>query len=167
MKSVAFRLAAVSAVLALGSVSAHADLTIPFSSFDGNSVQTFTADDLAAFDLVKLTVAAKGNTYVAKAGTPGETNGTVTPVAFGFPITQIVVGSKLNIAAGSANGSALYFHRDDDDTGGSYGFTLANFTINYVTKQVLADVTPDGGTVQKQAPLYNFNVATPLALKYK
>ncbi|HEX5357735.1 MAG TPA: hypothetical protein VFW93_16130, partial [Aquabacterium sp.] len=26
---------------------------------------------------------------------------------------------------------------------------------------------PDGGTVQKQAPLYNFNVATPLALKYK
>lgn len=162
-----FRLAAVSAALVLGSVSAHADLTIPFSTFQANSVQKFTADNLAAFDLVGLTVSAKGNTYVAQPGTPGETNGTVTPVAFGFPITKIVIGSKLNIASGSAVGSALYFARSDDDTGEALGFTLANFTINYNTKQVLADLTVKGGTVQTQAPLYNFNVATPLALKYK
>lgn len=169
MKSVAisFRVAAVSALMMGAATAAHADLTIPFGWTESNSVQTFPADNLAAFDIVKLTVAAKGNTYVAKEGTPGETNGTVTPVAFGFPVTKIVIGSKLNIASGTASGSALYFERFNDDTNAKVGFTLANFTINYDTKQVLADVTPNGGVVAMQQPIYNFNVATPLALKFK
>jgi len=161
------RLAAVTALTMGAATAAHAQLSIPFGWTESNSVQTFPADNLTAFDLVKLTVSAKGNAYVAKAGTPGETNGTVTPVAFGFPVTKIVVGSKLNIASGTASGSALYFERFNDDTSGIVGFTLANFTINYDTKQVLADVTPKGGVVALQQPIYNFNVATPLALKFK
>ena len=34
-------------------------------------------------------------------------------------------------------------------------------------KKVLADMTVKGGTAAAQQPLYTFNVATPLALKYK
>ena len=146
--------------------AAHADLTLPINFTVSNSVQTFPADNLASFDLVKLTVEGRGTTYIAKPGTPGETNGTVTPVAFGFPITKIVIGKKLNIASGSAVGSALFFQRFNDDTGATVGFTLANFTIDYNRKQVLADATPVGGKTTVQMPLYNFVATTPLGLKY-
>lgn len=169
MKTVAFALRVSAAAVALAAASAaHADLNIPFAWTESNSVQTFTDDNLAAFDLVSLVVRAKGNATEVGARVVGETNGTETAKAFKFPITQIVIGSKLNIASGSASGSALYFEREDIlDTGEIFGFTLANFTINYDTKQVLADVTPKGGAVAKQQPIYTFNVNTKLALKYK
>ena len=168
MKTVAisFRLAAVSAALVMGS-AAHADLTIPFAATNSNSVQAFPAENLNAFDLVQLTVEARGNTTAVGTPVPGETNGTLTAPAFSFPVTKIVIGSKLNIASGSAVGSALYFKRFNDETGATVGFTLANFTIDYVKKMVLADVTPNGGVAAMQRPVYTFNVATPLALKYK
>lgn len=170
MKTVAFtlRAAATAAVALAAATSAQAQLKIPFAWTESNSVQTFTDNNLAAFDLVSLVVRAKGNATEVGARVVGETNGTETAKAFNFPITEIVIGSKLNIAAGSASGSALYFEREDIlDTGEIFGFTLANFTINYDTKQVLADVTPNGGTVAKQQPIYTFNVNTKLALKYK
>lgn len=156
---------AASAVLA--PQSALANLTIPINATVSNSVQEFTAENLGAFDLVGITVEPRGTAYVAKAGTPGETNGLISPVAVGFPITKIVIGSKLHIVSGSAVGSALYFARSDDDTGESLGLTLANFTINYDLKKVLADVTAKGGTVSKQQAIYSFVAVTPLALKYK
>jgi len=158
-------LIAAAAVSALPQV-AVAGLTLPINATVSNSVQTFPADNLAAFDLVKLTIEGRGTTYVAKAGTPGETNGTTTPVAFGFPITKIVIGNKLNIASGSAVGSALLLQRFNDDTSATVGFTLANFTIDYNRKQVLADTTPVGGKTTVQMPLYNFVATTPLGLKY-
>jgi hypothetical protein len=167
MHKTSFRLLAVASAVGLASVSAHANLTIPFGWTTSNSVQTFSPDDLDAFDLVSLTVEARGTATALSAGTPGQTNGTVTPPAFNFPITKIVIGPKLNIASGSAVGSALYFSRPNDTDGAIVAFTLANFTIDYDHKQVLADVTPKGGKVTKQAPIYNFHVATPLALKYK
>jgi len=158
-------LIAAAAVSALPQV-AVAGLTLPINATVSNSVQAFPADNLAAFDLVKLTIEGRGTTYVAKAGTPGETNGTITPVAFGFPITKIVIGNRLNIASGSAVGSALLLQRFNDDTGATVGFTLANFTIDYNRKQVLADTTPVGGKTTVQMPLYNFVATTPLGLKY-
>ncbi len=148
-------------------VAAQANLTIPTNFLVANSVQAFPAQNRTAFDLVMLTVSARGTTFVAEEGTPGETNSTVTPAAFGFPITKIVIGSKLNIVSGTAAGSALYFNREDLDTGLIYGLTLANFTIDYNAKKVLADTTPAGGATSKQVPIYNFTVQTPLALKYK
>ena len=89
-----------------------------------------------------------------------------TPAAFSFPITKIVIGSGLKIASGSASGAALYFDRMNEDTGAILGLTLANFTIDYVKHQVLADTTPKGGSTLKMMPLYNFTVNTPLGLKY-
>jgi hypothetical protein len=110
---------------------------------------------MGAFELLTVTVEAKGNaTAVGEAGN-----------AFSFPVTKIVIGNKLNIAAGSAVGSGLYISRVDKGT--PRGVTVANFTINYDTKQVLADTTPLGGQTTAQMPLYNFNVATPLALKFR
>ena len=158
---------AAAVLVSLAPVAAQANLSLPTNFLVANSVQAFPQDNLVAFDLVKLTAAPRGTGYVAQAGTPGETNGTVTPVAVGFPITKIVIGSKLNIVSGTASGSALYFSRDDDETGNTYGLTLSNFTIDYVNKKVLADTTPAGGTTSKLTPIYDFTVQTPLALKYK
>lgn len=164
--AVSFRAAIATAALAAAS-AAHADLTIPFGFTNSNSVQAFTADNLAAYDLVNLTVTGAGTTTATGAVVVGESNGTKNSTAFSFPITKIVIGSKLNIASGSAVGSALKFDRVDLDTGEALGFTLANFTIDYDKKLVLADVTPKGGATTKQQAIYLFNVATPLALKYK
>lgn len=159
MSKIALRLSAVAAVACLSSVSAQA-LTLPTNFLVANSVQEFTSDNLDSFSLVSLKIEARGNTYVAKAG-PYD-----TPAAFGFPITKIVIGSKLNIQSGTASGSALYFNRLNEDTGAQLGLTLANFTINYDKKQVLADTTPKGGVTIPAMPLYDFTVNTPLALKY-
>lgn len=154
-------------VAATAPIAAQANLTLPTNFLVANSVQAFPAENRTAFDLVMLTVAPRGTAFVAQEGTPGETNGTITPAAFGFPITKIVIGSKLNIVSGTAAGSALYFNREDLDTGLTHGLTLANFTIDYVGHKVLADTTPAGGATIKQMPIYNFTVQTPLALKYK
>ncbi len=167
MKLAAVSLRAAAAAVALFAVSAaHADLTIPFAWTESNSVQAFTQDNLDSFDLVHLSVVAKGNATAL--GTPiNGGSGSVNYQSYSFPVTKIVIGSDLSIKSGQASGSALFFDRFDDDTGDKYGLTLANFTIDYANKKVLADITPMGGTTSAQAPLYTFNVNTKLALKYK
>lgn len=161
------RFAAIALFAGVATTSAHADLTLPTNALVANSVQTFTPDDLAALDLVNMVIEARGTAYVAKPGTPGESNGTVTPVAIGFPITKVVIGSNLKIVSGTASGAALFFNRTDLDTGKKTGLTLANFTINYQQSKVLADTTILGGKTQVQMPLYDFTATSPLALKYK
>ncbi|MBU0917106.1 hypothetical protein [Aquabacterium parvum] len=167
MKLAAVSLRATAAAVALFAVSAaHADLTIPFAWTESNSVQTFTQDNLDSFDLVHLSVVAKGNAS-AKGEPVNGGSGSVNYQSYSFPITKIVIGSNLSIKSGQAAGSALYFDRTDDDTGLVYGLTLANFTIDYAAQKVLADITPKGGTTATQQHLYTFEVDTKLALKYK
>lgn len=167
MKLAAVSLRATAAAVALFAVSAaHADLTIPFAWTDSNSVQTFTQDNLDSFDLVHMSVVAKGNATAQGAPINGG-SGSVNYQSYSFPITKIVIGGDLSIKSGQAAGSALYFDRFDDDTGAVLGLTLANFTIDYVNKKVLADITPKGGTTAAQQQLYTFEVNTKLALKYK
>jgi hypothetical protein len=145
-----------SALLSVG-FAANA-LTIPFNAFKGTSQLQFSADALGAFDLVHVVIAPLGNA-TAVPDTPG---------TFDLPITSITINPTLKaplISAGSAAGSALSISRLNGDV--TVGLTLANFTLNYIGKQVLADTTPFGGATTAQMPLYNFNNATPLALKYK
>ena len=156
MSSLSFRSIAVAATLLAAGASAHADLTIPANSLVANSVQAFSQESLDAFDVGGVVVTPLGNA-TAVANVVG---------AFSFPITSITINSALKIARGSANGSALEISRVDRKLG-KVSVTVANFTINYDTKQVLADTTPSGGTTAKQAPLYNFHTATPLGIKYK
>lgn len=161
--SFAIRSLAVTTMLSAVAVSAHADLKIPFGWTQSNSVQKFPAKVLELFDLVYLEINAKGNATSLN-DVPA---GLEVPKAqsYSLPVTEIVIGSKLNIAAGSAIGSALEFRRALDD--GSYvGVTLANFTLNYVTKKVWCDAKASGA-VSKHIAVYDFHVATPLALKYK
>jgi hypothetical protein len=154
-----FRSIAVSSTLLAAAASSQAaGLTIPTATWQANSVLAFSADTLKAFNLrfISVTVAAKGNTVAS----------TTTPGVYTLPITSISVSSSLKIAGGAASGSALQITRLNDN-GDTVGFTLANFVINYETKQVLADATPLHGTTVAQLPVYTFNTATPLALKYK
>ena len=157
------------AVVSLAPVAAQANLTIPTNFLVATSVQAFPLENREAFELVGLSVAARGTAFVVEAADPAAPS---TPGAFGFPITKIVIGSKLNIVSGTAAGSALYFNRNvDADFDGIFektvGLTLANFTIDYNRKKVLADTTPAGGKTSYQTAIYDFTVQTPLALKYK
>jgi len=155
-KALSFRSIAVATALVAAGASAHANLTIPANSLVANSVQAFSQESLDAFDVGGVTVTPLGNA-TAVDGVTG---------AYSFPITSITISNSLKIASGDAKGSALEISRIARGAG-KVGVTVANFTINYDTKQVLADTTPLGGTTAKQAPLYNFNTAMPLGLKYK
>ncbi len=159
-----FRSLAVMAFLGAAAVSAHADLKIPFGWTSSNSVQKFPVKVLQSYDLVYLEVRAKGNT-TSLGDVPA---GLEVPNAasYSFPVTEIVIGSNLKIAAGSAVGSALEFRRANDDGSAYLGVTISNFTLNYNTKQVWADAKAYGAA-SKRIAIYDFNVATPLALKYK
>ena len=155
-----FRSLTIAAAMLAAGTSANA-LTIPFNIFTGTSVQAFTPTVLAAFKAVYVDVIPLGNATAVP-----DVKG-----AYILPITSISINSKLKISKGDAKGSALELSRtyyDDEDVPHFGGVILANFTINYETKQVLADTTIIGeATTAKQAPLYNFHVATPLGLKYK
>lgn len=159
MLSMSFRSFAVSTALVAASVSASATgLTIPVNALTADSVQAFSDAALKSFALkfIGVTVTPKG-TATASTSTTG---------AYVLPITHITL-KGLKIASGQARGAALVISRENDD-GVVVGFTLANFSINYETKQVLADTTPLGSTVTvPQLPLYNYNALAPLALKYK
>jgi hypothetical protein len=155
-----FRSVAIAAALSASTLSAYAGLTLPFQGTQSNSVQAFSDKSVKSFKAIDAEVLAKGNTTALDA--EGK--------AFSFPITKIVIDG-LSIGSGSAVGSALYIERYDyvaeTDTEEMRGVTLANFTINYKTKQVLADTTPKGGQTIAQMPLYNFTVDQKLALKLK
>ena len=144
---------AVAATMATAAASASA-LTIPTESLQANSTQNFSQDALDQFDLFAIGVTALGNATAA-----------ATPGSFNLPVTSISVNSSLKVSSGSAVGSALEIARTY--RGNKVGVTIANFKINFETHQVLADVTPIGGTTVPQMAVYTFNEATPLGLKYK
>lgn len=155
-KALSFRSIAVATALVAVGASAHAGLTIPANSLVANSVQAFSQESLDAFEVGGVVVTPLGNATAV----PNVVG------AFSLPITSITIDNSLKIASGDAKGSALEISRIDRKLG-KVAVTLANFTLNYKTKQVLADATPLGGTTTKQMAVYNFNVATPLGIKYK
>ncbi|RZL01514.1 MAG: hypothetical protein EOP36_11250 [Rubrivivax sp.] len=155
LRSISF--AAASLVLA---ASANA-LTIDWTKLQGTSTLAFSDAAISLFKANSGKVIALGNT------TPVGTTGW----SFALPITSIEINGSLKIASGQASGSALDIVRKtlDDETGEvtTSGIVLANFTLDYINKKVLADTTPRGGATQGQFAVYTFNAATPLALKYK
>ncbi|MGE5453035.1 MAG: hypothetical protein ACM3VZ_14465 [Acidobacteriota bacterium] len=153
INSISLRSFTVAAALATVGASASA-LTLPTEALQANSVQAFSQAALDQFDIFTITVTPLGN------ATPTATTG-----AYNLPVTSISVNSSLKVTAGTATGSALEIARMY--RGAKVGVTIANFKLNFETNQVLADVTPIGGTTIPQMAVYNFNVATPLGLKYK
>ncbi|MGH6647463.1 hypothetical protein [Aquabacterium sp.] len=157
MKLRSISIAAASLVMA---VSANA-LTVDWTKLQGTSTLAFSDAAISLFKTNGGKLAALGNT------TPVGTTGW----SFALPITSIEVNSALKIASGQASGSALDIIRRtvDEDTGEviTSGIVLANFTLDYINKKVLADSTPHGGATQNQLAVYTFNAVNPLALKYK
>ncbi|MDO8991169.1 MAG: hypothetical protein Q7U91_16210 [Sideroxyarcus sp.] len=154
LRSISF--AAATLVLA---ASANA-LTIDWTKMQGTSTLAFSPNAISLFQANGGKLAALGNT------TPVGTTGW----SFALPITSIEINSALKIAAGQASGSALDIIRrviDEEGTVVTTGIVLANFKLDYINHKVLADTTPHGGATQPMIAVYNFNTATPLALKYK
>ncbi|MDO9237614.1 MAG: hypothetical protein Q7U28_16470 [Aquabacterium sp.] len=141
------------AMLAMGA-SASAQLTIPTNALVANSVQAFSELALDAYAADGVTITPLGN---ATQTSPG---------VYNMPVTSLTVKvMQAKVLSGIANGSALQFTRLY--RGNTVGLTLSNFSLDYVNHQVLADVTPQGGTTTKKQAIYNFNTATPLGIKYK
>lgn len=153
------RSVSIAAAVALTAFSAQA-LTIPTNALNANSVQVFSENALDSYAQFGVSIAALGN---------------ATPVAdtvnsYNLPVTSLTISLKngIKIEKGDAKGSALEIARIDPVTGVKKGLTVANFTIDYVNSQVLADTTVIGsGVTAMQAPLYNFVMIKSLGVKYK
>ena len=158
MKYLSIRsISAAAATLAMAASSSA--LTLDWSKLEGTSTMAFSDAAVSLLQTNNTKVTALGNTTVVTAGK-----------VFALPITSITISSSLKIAAGQARGSALNLLRttfDENDNASISGVVLANFTLDYVHAQVLADMTPKGGVTTAKAPVFNFHTATPLALKYK
>ncbi|MDO9004701.1 MAG: hypothetical protein Q7V20_14735 [Aquabacterium sp.] len=155
LRSISF--AAATLVLA---ASANA-LTIDWTKMQGTSTLAFSDNAISLFQANGGKLAALGNT------TPVGTSGW----SFALPITNIEINSALKIASGQASGSALDIIRRtlDEDTGEviKANIVLANFKLDYINHKVLADTTANGAATLPMFAVYDFNTATPLALKYK
>lgn len=136
--------------------SAHADSVTKLNMFMANSAQTFSPAALVSYRLMGISVKPLGNS--------SELFGT-----FIMPITETVYGKSayqgLGTApyAGGSIGSALSIERKLLTSSTTHRITLANFRINYHTRQVLADATIAGESTIGQMPIYTFNVARPMA----
>ncbi|MBA4110641.1 MAG: hypothetical protein C0487_13735 [Leptothrix sp. (in: Bacteria)] len=164
MKLLTIRSISFAAATLAMAASANA-LTINWSGLQGTSRLDFSANAISLFKANGGKVVALGNT------TPILETGATTAWSFSLPITSITVTPSLKIGAGQASGSALDIVRRtlDEETGEviTSGIVLANFKLDYIGHQVLADATTHGATTQPMFAVYDFNTATPLALKYK
>ena len=86
--------------------------------------------------------------------------------AYNLPVTSIAL-QFIKIAGGSSTGSALEFNRFDDNTNKSTRVTLANFSIDFNAKKILADTTQQGQATVNKTPIFDFHEQTPLGLKYQ
>jgi len=146
---------AVAAALLAAGFSANA-LTLNSAGTKSNSVFALSQEAQDLFNANGGYIEPKGNATVI--GDPA------TSWVFNLPVTTIVINNSLKVASGSAVGSALDIVRET--TKAIYIVNLANFTLDYINKKVLADVTASGATT-KQTAVYSFNPVNPLALKYK
>jgi hypothetical protein len=155
--SMTLRSSIVVAGLAVAAVAHAGNTTINTTALVANSVQAFSTKASSA---LKLT-----SSIVTPLGTASTVTG-ATLASYALPITSITVDSKLQIVSGDSKGAALEISRVLED-GTKVGVLLANFTLDYANKKVLADRTILGEATVKQAAIYNFNVNTALSIKYK
>lgn len=129
---------------------------IPTNALQANALLAFSQDALDSFNLVGISINPLGNA-TAEPNAVG---------AYKLPVTSIAL-QLVKIAGGSAIGSALELNRIDVDTGKSTRVTLANFSIDFNTKKILADTTQQGKATANKLPIFDFHEQTPLTLKYK
>ena len=148
-------LALGTALAAPFAAQAQLSLNLPVNFLQADAVQAFSTTALKSFKAVDITVSPRGNAFAV----PDVVG------AYDLPVTSIQL-QFIKVSGGSSIGSALQFDRvDDDDV--AHRLTLANFTINFNTNQVLADATPMGGPTAAKTPIFNFNNAVPLGFKYQ
>ncbi|MCH8181486.1 MAG: hypothetical protein IIA02_17165 [Proteobacteria bacterium] len=154
-----FALGSAFAAIAAAPMSAHAlglALSLPTNAIQADAIQAFSPDAQGANELVGITIEPRGNA-TAVPGTPG---------AYNLPVTSISL-QLTGVAGGASTGSALEFNRINEDTGLPKRVTLANFRIDFTTRQVLADATQSGKGTVANTPIFNFHEKTPLGLKYR
>jgi hypothetical protein len=159
------RTVAIASVLGAAALSAQAGLTIPINATVSDSVQAFPEKVMRAFKAVDIKVEARGTASALDAPGIGGSSS-----QFNLPVTRIVLGFSPLVQSGSAVGSALFFSRldfDDNFEEFTSTLTLANFTLDYKRQLVLADTTHSGKPTMRQLPIYKFNTATRLNLRYR
>lgn len=154
----ALRAFALSTAIVAAPMSAQAalTLTIPTNALQANAVQAFSEDARNGFDVIGITLKPLGNATQV----PNVVG------AYNLPVTSIAL-QLIKIAGGAATGSALEFNRLDTDTGKTTRVTLANFSIDFNAKKILADSTEQGKATVNKTPIFDFHELTPLGLKYQ
>lgn len=149
-------------LVVFSTVRAQAGLPVPVGFTASDSIHTFPE--------------ALRRDFWEALGIKAEAKGTATPIdepgiggnssEFNYPVTSIVIGSKMKVVLGRAKGTVMVYSRMADN-GVLKSLTLSNFSIDYTHKQVLADVSYGQSINQPQLPIFNFSTETPLTFDYR
>lgn len=140
----------------------QAGLTIPVGLTKSDSIHTFPETLRRDFwERLGIKAEAKGT------ATPiDEPNIGGNPTKFNYPVSSIVIGSKMKILLGRAKGTVMLYSRIAED-GSLKSLTLSNFSIDYVHQYVLADATYGKDKSNLQLPIFTFNIEKPLKFHYQ
>lgn len=149
-------------ILALiGTAKVQAGLTVPVGFTASDSIHTFPEALRHDFwDKFGIKAQAKGTAIALDQPSIGGNSS-----EFNYPVTSIVIGSKMKVVLGRAKGTTMVYSRHQDD-GTEKSLTLSNFSIDYAHKQVLADATYGENIKQLQLPIFNFSIETSLNFDY-
>ncbi|BAP36396.1 hypothetical protein AS4_14560 [Acinetobacter guillouiae] len=143
-------------------IKVQAGLTIPMGFTASDSVHTFP-ETLRRDFWVQLGIKAEAKGTATPIDEP---NIGGNPTKFNYPITSIVIGSKMKIILGRAKGTVMVYSRIGED-GNQKSLTLSNFSIDYIHNYVLADATYGKDKRNLQLPVFTFNVEQPLKFHYQ
>jgi len=159
MRVLNVRSTAIAAALLIASTAASA-LTIATNALVADSTQKFSQEAMDGFELTGVTITPLGNAKASPA-----------PPTPSFPDHLhhggFEAGHRWRRSLRLGSGNRPHRPPRTPSAGQKVGIVLANFAIDYNAKKVFADFTPIGGVTTKKVGLFNFNVATPLGIKYK
>lgn len=157
---------AVGSLLTIGALAAATSasaLTLPTQGLKANATLTFSPEAYANAGAATVVFAPLGNTIKL----PDVTVGSTAVEVYQFPVTKadVSIGWDLKITpnSGVSSGSALLL---SSDAGGAI---LANFAVNFKTKQLLADIIDPYTKTQtkSQIVLYTFIESQPSKISFK
>lgn len=137
------------AVLGVGLTGSASALSLNTTALQATSTLQFSSDAFNAASLARISFSALGNAY--EKGSVTYSDGIKVPT-FVLPVTSADVSLgwslKLSPNSGEASGAGLLLTRGNRQLG------LANFTIDYATDRVYADVLANG--VSTNMAVYSF-----------
>lgn len=150
----------MAALIMMIPTSSQAGLKVPVNFTINDSIHDFPEETLTFWKALGIRAEARGTSKALNEPGPAGNSS-----SFNFPITKIEIGSWMKIVAGQAEGSGIAYIRNNE-AGDQAQLVLANFSIDYKRRLVIADATYSNKPTVRRLAIFIFDVESPLKLGY-